>query len=171
MNDNESLKGGLHNGYCRCCLDKGYHLNIKAEHYWDGVREVYADIIEECFGVSVAIDREDHTLLICSSCVQRVREASHFRIMVHRHNPLDWNHLTELLRQLVREYLKLNKNRSKTNRLALAKFMEEKFWKNRSPKDPANIQNFKDARKELLDIQEKEDEEECQHLFSQMHRE
>ncbi|GBP11621.1 hypothetical protein EVAR_77751_1 [Eumeta japonica] len=31
-------------------------------------------------------------------------------------------------------------------------------------------QNFKNARKELLDLQEKEDEEKCQHFFSQMHR-
>ncbi|GBP76915.1 hypothetical protein EVAR_52604_1 [Eumeta japonica] len=48
--------------------------------------------------------------------------------------------------------------------------MKAKFWKNRSPKDLAMIQNFKDARKELLDLQEKEDEEKCQHFFAQMHR-
>ncbi|GBP12028.1 hypothetical protein EVAR_5866_1 [Eumeta japonica] len=48
--------------------------------------------------------------------------------------------------------------------------MKTKYWKNRSPNDPAMIQNFKDAREELLDLQEKEDEEKCQHFFSQMHR-
>ncbi|GBP61357.1 hypothetical protein EVAR_50839_1 [Eumeta japonica] len=73
----------------------------------------------------------------------------------HGQNLLDWNQLTEILRSSVREYLKFNKNKSKTSRLALAKFMKAKFWKNRSPKDPAMIQNFKDARKELLDLQEK----------------
>ncbi|GBP43270.1 Pickpocket protein 28 [Eumeta japonica] len=57
-----------------------------------------------------------------------------------------------------------------TLRLALAEFMKAKYWKNRSPNDPAMIQNFKDARKELLDLQEKKDEEKCQHFFSQMHR-
>ncbi|GBP19528.1 LINE-1 retrotransposable element ORF2 protein [Eumeta japonica] len=88
----------------------------------------------------------------------------------HGQNPLDWNQLTEILRSSIREHLKFNKNKSKTSRLALPKFMKAKFWKNRSPKDPAMIQNFKDARKELLDLQEKEDEEKCQHFFAQMHR-
>ncbi|GBP12316.1 hypothetical protein EVAR_75757_1 [Eumeta japonica] len=66
--------------------------------------------------------------------------------------------------------LEFKKNKSKINRLALAKFRKAKFWKNRSPKNPTMIQNFKDARKKLLDLQEKENEEKCQHLFSQMHR-
>ncbi|GBP97730.1 hypothetical protein EVAR_70912_1 [Eumeta japonica] len=83
---------------------------------------------------------------------------------------IDWNHLTEILRLSVREHLKINKNRSKINILALAKFIKAKFWKNRSPENPVMIQNFKDARKELLDVQEKEGEEKYQHFFSQMHR-
>ncbi|GBP31323.1 hypothetical protein EVAR_31449_1 [Eumeta japonica] len=67
-------------------------------------------------------------------------------------------------RRSCKRTLEVQQNKSKTSRLALAKFMKAKFWKNRSPKDPATIQNFKDARKELLDLQEKEDEEKCQHF-------
>ncbi|GBP51795.1 hypothetical protein EVAR_96862_1 [Eumeta japonica] len=77
---------------------------------------------------------------------------------------------TQVPDSMEREHLKFNKNKSKTSRLALAKFMKAKFWKNRSPKDPAMILNFKDARKELLDLQEKEDEEKCKHFFAQMHK-
>ncbi|GBP24582.1 hypothetical protein EVAR_79491_1 [Eumeta japonica] len=73
-------------------------------------------------------------------------------------------------RRSCKRTLEVQQNKSKTSRLALAKFMKAKFWKNRSPKDPATIQNFKDARKELLDLQEKEDEEKCQHFFAQMHK-
>ncbi|GBP62708.1 ALK tyrosine kinase receptor [Eumeta japonica] len=51
--------------------------------------------------------------------------------------------------------------RSKINKFALARFMKAAFWKKRFYKDPAMIQNFKGTRKELLDIQEKEDEGKC----------
>ncbi|GBP72106.1 hypothetical protein EVAR_55149_1 [Eumeta japonica] len=105
---------------------------------------------------------EQHNLVISSTWGRRSCKQGQ--------NPLDWNQLNEILRSSVIEHLKFNKNKSKTSRLALAKFMKAKFWKNRSPKDPATIQNFKDARKELLDLQEKEDEEKCQHFFAQMHK-
>ncbi|GBP59828.1 Synaptic vesicle glycoprotein 2C [Eumeta japonica] len=104
---------------------------------------------------------EQHNLVISSTWGRRSCKQGQ--------NPLDWNQLNEILRSSVRT-LEVQQNKSKTSRLALAKFMKAKFWKNRSPKDPATIQNFKDARKELLDLQEKEDEEKCQHFFAQMHK-
>ncbi|GBP83219.1 hypothetical protein EVAR_66770_1 [Eumeta japonica] len=116
----------------------------------------------------------DYTLLNQDSISKKYEKSVEDKVLTtiyqHGQNPLDWNQLTEILRLSVRQHLKFNKNKSKTSRLALAKFTTAKFWKNRSPKDPAMIQNFKDARKELLDLQEKEDEEQCQHFFAQMHR-
>ncbi|GBP56457.1 hypothetical protein EVAR_40448_1 [Eumeta japonica] len=69
---------------------------------------------------------EQHNLVISSTWGRRSCKQGQ--------NPLDWNQLNEILRSSVREHLKFNKNKSKTSRLALAKFMKAKFWKNRSPK-------------------------------------
>ncbi|GBP13515.1 hypothetical protein EVAR_6869_1 [Eumeta japonica] len=112
----------------------------------------------------------DYKLLNQDSISKKYEKSVEDKILTalnkHGHNPLDWNHLTEILGLSVREHLKFNKNKSKINRLALAKFMKAKFWKSRSPKDPAMIQNFKDARKELLDLQEKEDERNANTSFN-----
>ncbi|GBP07943.1 hypothetical protein EVAR_78090_1 [Eumeta japonica] len=101
----------------------------------------------------------DYTLLNQDSISKKYGKSVEDKVLTALYqqgqNPLDWNQLNEILRSSVIEHLKFNKNKSKTSRLALAKFMKAKFWKNRSPKDPATIQNFKDARKELLDLQEK----------------
>ncbi|GBP76336.1 Probable E3 ubiquitin-protein ligase HERC4 [Eumeta japonica] len=90
--------------------------------------------------------------------LQSIQQTQGFSL--HGHNPIGWNHFIEILRLPVRKHLKLNKNGSKIHRLALAK-----FWKNRLPKDSVMIRNLKDARKEILDIQEKKRRREIPKLF------
>ncbi|KAM3957677.1 uncharacterized protein ACR2FA_008390 [Aphomia sociella] len=68
-------------GKCRCCLAKGNHRDIMKEYFYNGIREVYYDIFMECFNLFLSTDTTLGTL-ICASCVQRLRDASSFRMMV-----------------------------------------------------------------------------------------
>ncbi|XP_063836920.1 gastrula zinc finger protein XlCGF26.1-like isoform X1 [Ostrinia nubilalis] len=68
-------------GQCRCCLGTGYHRDIMKEYFCNGIREVYFEIFRECYNLFLSTDANISTL-ICSSCVQRLREAISFRMMV-----------------------------------------------------------------------------------------
>ncbi|XP_046975309.1 zinc finger protein 431-like [Vanessa cardui] len=68
-------------GECRFCLLKGYHRDIMKEYFTNGTREVYIDIFMECFNLYLSTNKQLSTL-ICTSCIQRLREANRFRMMV-----------------------------------------------------------------------------------------
>ncbi|KAG6459159.1 zinc finger protein 429 [Manduca sexta] len=70
-------------GECRCCLAKGNHQDMTEEYYYNGIREVFVDIFTECFNLCLSTN-SDLSVLICQSCVLRLRDASHFRMMVVR---------------------------------------------------------------------------------------
>ncbi|KAJ8705687.1 hypothetical protein PYW08_012733 [Mythimna loreyi] len=77
----EKKKSNTSYGECRCCLAKGYHRDLMKEHYFNGIREVYFDIFMECFNLYLSTNAL-LTTLICSTCVQRLRDATSFRMMV-----------------------------------------------------------------------------------------
>ncbi|XP_032526287.2 zinc finger protein 28-like isoform X2 [Danaus plexippus] len=68
-------------GECRCCLVKGYHRDIMKEYYVNGTREVYIDIFMECFNLFLSTNKQI-SALICVSCVQKLKEANSFRLLV-----------------------------------------------------------------------------------------
>ncbi|CAG5057372.1 unnamed protein product [Parnassius apollo] len=68
-------------GTCRFCLAKGQHQDIFKEYYWNGAKEVYLDIIMECFNIFLS-NNTDVSKLICLLCVNRLRDANSFRLMV-----------------------------------------------------------------------------------------
>ncbi|PZC71395.1 hypothetical protein B5X24_HaOG213501 [Helicoverpa armigera] len=77
----ESSKTNASYGQCRCCLAKGHHRDIMKEYYINGIREVYFDIFMETFNLFLSTNSLLSTL-ICSTCIQRVRDATSFRMMV-----------------------------------------------------------------------------------------
>ncbi|XP_073964230.1 zinc finger protein 639-like [Choristoneura fumiferana] len=70
-------------GECRCCLSKGYHKDIMKEYFTNGDREVYYNMFTECFNLYISTNAFISSL-ICSSCVQRLRDANEFKSMVVR---------------------------------------------------------------------------------------
>ncbi|XP_030032961.2 zinc finger protein Xfin [Manduca sexta] len=68
-------------GECRCCMTKGNHRDIAKEYYYNGIREVFQDLFEECFNLHMVTNSHLSTL-ICSTCVSRLRDASNFKMMV-----------------------------------------------------------------------------------------
>ncbi|CAH0698497.1 unnamed protein product [Spodoptera exigua] len=77
----ETRKGNTTYGECRCCSAKGNHRDIMKEYYFNGIREVYFDIFMECFNLFLSTNALLSTL-ICTTCVQRLRDATSFRMMV-----------------------------------------------------------------------------------------
>ncbi|CAH2987561.1 unnamed protein product [Chilo suppressalis] len=72
---------GTKYGQCRCCSSKGNHRDLNKEYCWESIREVYSDILAECFNLCLST-RPDLTTLICSNCISRLRDASSFKILV-----------------------------------------------------------------------------------------
>lgn len=42
-------------GMCRCCASEGVFKDLRSAYEWMGEVEVYADLLEECFNISVSI--------------------------------------------------------------------------------------------------------------------
>ncbi|KPJ14222.1 Gastrula zinc finger protein XlCGF26.1 [Papilio machaon] len=72
-------------GLCRCCgtMKKCRVLNV--EYDYMGVKEVYSDIMMDCFGLLLShLDGKPTDRLVCATCVMRLREAHSFRQQVLR---------------------------------------------------------------------------------------
>ncbi|XP_028168160.1 zinc finger protein draculin-like isoform X7 [Ostrinia furnacalis] len=70
-------------GHCRCCLEEGYHRNITKAYLSSGSKEIYADILLDCFNVFLSTHTNLSTL-ICSDCVAQLRAARDFKALVLR---------------------------------------------------------------------------------------
>ncbi|CAG9574906.1 unnamed protein product [Danaus chrysippus] len=68
-------------GKCRFCNTTGHHRDITKVYNVGGVREVYYDIIMDCFNLCIEINTVK-SLLICGHCIQQLRDANSFRILV-----------------------------------------------------------------------------------------
>lgn len=42
-------------GRCRCCLSYSYLKNMWKEYYFQGKLEIYAQMLEQCYGFSVSM--------------------------------------------------------------------------------------------------------------------
>ncbi|CAH0730169.1 unnamed protein product, partial [Brenthis ino] len=67
-------------GKCRFCFSKGNHRDIMKEYNWNGIREVYFDIFQECFNLYLCTN--GRSSLICCQCIDKLRNACSFRTMV-----------------------------------------------------------------------------------------
>ncbi|CAB3261056.1 unnamed protein product [Arctia plantaginis] len=67
-------------GRCRCCLNYGYLKNMWEEHSWQGEKEVYVEMLIQCFALTWEHSDEsmDHDQ-ICETCITRLREADSFK--------------------------------------------------------------------------------------------
>lgn len=41
-------------GLCRCCLSEGCYKDLSTEYTWMDEQEIYADMLLECFDISVS---------------------------------------------------------------------------------------------------------------------
>ncbi|XP_045489581.1 zinc finger protein 729 isoform X3 [Pieris rapae] len=72
-------------GLCRCCLSEGCYKELATEYLWMGENEVYADMLLECFDISISQNNEGPNgtnRLICEVCITRLRDACNFKKQV-----------------------------------------------------------------------------------------
>ncbi|XP_028041254.1 zinc finger protein 26-like isoform X2 [Bombyx mandarina] len=72
-------------GLCRCCLSEGCYKDLGSEYTWMNENEVYADMLLECFDISISQINEGPNgpnRLICEVCITRLRDACNFKKQV-----------------------------------------------------------------------------------------
>ncbi|CAG4958659.1 unnamed protein product [Colias eurytheme] len=72
-------------GLCRCCLSEGCYKELGTEYPWMDETEIYADMLLECFDISISqhIEGPNGTnRLICEVCITRLRDACNFKKQV-----------------------------------------------------------------------------------------
>nr|XP_032526170.1 PR domain zinc finger protein 5-like isoform X1 [Danaus plexippus plexippus] len=72
-------------GLCRCCLSEGCYKDLSTEYPWMDDTEIYADMLLECFDVSISQHIEGPNgpnRLICEVCITRLRDACNFKKQV-----------------------------------------------------------------------------------------
>ncbi|CAK1597289.1 unnamed protein product [Parnassius mnemosyne] len=72
-------------GLCRCCLSEGCYKDLGTEYTWMDDTEIYADMLLECFDISISQHNEGPNgpnRLICEVCITRLRDASNFKKQV-----------------------------------------------------------------------------------------
>ncbi|XP_039762339.1 zinc finger protein 25-like isoform X1 [Pararge aegeria] len=68
---------------CRCCRAIKKCRLLTAEYIWMEQKEVYADMIMDCFGILLShVDDEAKDSGVCATCVVRLRDACAFRHQV-----------------------------------------------------------------------------------------
>ncbi|XP_072943136.1 uncharacterized protein [Epargyreus clarus] len=72
----------LNHGMCRCCASEGMFKNFSATYQWMGADEVYADMLKECFDISLTTADDWNNGGICEVCITQLRNASNFRKQV-----------------------------------------------------------------------------------------
>ncbi|CAH0698506.1 unnamed protein product [Spodoptera exigua] len=72
-------------GLCRCCLSEGCYKDLGTEYTWMNETEVYADMLLECFDISITQHNDGPNgpnRLICEVCITRLRDACNFKKQV-----------------------------------------------------------------------------------------
>ncbi|CAH2234264.1 jg14219 [Pararge aegeria aegeria] len=72
-------------GLCRCCLSEGCYKDLSTEYTWMDDQEIYADMLLECFDISISQHMEGPNgpnRLICEVCITRLRDACNFKKQV-----------------------------------------------------------------------------------------
>ncbi|XP_073964475.1 uncharacterized protein isoform X2 [Choristoneura fumiferana] len=68
---------------CRCCRSIKKCRLLGSEYDWSGKKEVYSDMLMDCFGLLLShLDGDSKDSCICATCVVRLREAVAFRQQV-----------------------------------------------------------------------------------------
>ncbi|KAI8427097.1 hypothetical protein MSG28_014728 [Choristoneura fumiferana] len=72
-------------GLCRCCLSEGCYKDLGSEYSWMSETEIYADMLLECFDISISqhpSGPNGSNRLICEVCITRLRDACNFKKQV-----------------------------------------------------------------------------------------
>ncbi|XP_048003828.1 uncharacterized protein LOC125240043 isoform X2 [Leguminivora glycinivorella] len=83
--DVENLKSWLSQpDVCRCCLSASGTWDLTASYVTEtGIKEVFSDILQECYGISLSYLSEwGPSRLVCALCLGHLRGATSFKKQV-----------------------------------------------------------------------------------------
>ncbi|XP_047518367.1 zinc finger protein 287-like [Pieris napi] len=61
---------------CRCCLAKGMHTDMDIPNIYEGKKEIYFKMLQECFNIDLSTQKKSKA--ICNKCITRLRDAYDF---------------------------------------------------------------------------------------------
>ncbi|KAM3957674.1 LOW QUALITY PROTEIN: uncharacterized protein ACR2FA_008387 [Aphomia sociella] len=76
------MQSTINNGMCRCCASEGTFKNFSTTYHWMGDEEIYADMLKECFDISLSSADPGEEGGICEVCITQLRNAFNFKKQV-----------------------------------------------------------------------------------------
>ncbi|XP_039761993.1 zinc finger protein 91-like isoform X1 [Pararge aegeria] len=78
------MEGVLSDGMCRCCATEGTFKDFQVPYQWMGVEEIYANMLKDCFDITLSISEEINNGGVCEVCITQLRNACNFKQQVQK---------------------------------------------------------------------------------------
>ncbi|XP_023939869.2 zinc finger protein 28 isoform X8 [Bicyclus anynana] len=78
------MEGVLSDGMCRCCASEGSFKDFQVPYQWMGAEEIYANMLKDCFDLTLSISEEINNGGICEVCITQLRNACNFKRQVQK---------------------------------------------------------------------------------------
>ncbi|XP_050359493.1 zinc finger and BTB domain-containing protein 41-like isoform X10 [Nymphalis io] len=71
-------------GMCRCCASEGTFKDFLTSYHWMGEEEIYADMLRDCFAITLYTSDDVNNGGICEVCITQLRNACNFKRQVQQ---------------------------------------------------------------------------------------
>nr|XP_026489366.1 zinc finger protein 728-like isoform X16 [Vanessa tameamea] len=71
-------------GMCRCCASEGTFKDFLTTYHWMGEEEIYADMLRDCFAITLYTSDDFNNGGICEVCITQLRNACNFKRQVQQ---------------------------------------------------------------------------------------
>ncbi|XP_014361189.2 zinc finger protein 93 isoform X4 [Papilio machaon] len=71
-------------GMCRCCASSGIFKDMYATYNWMGEDEIYANMLQYCFDITLSTAQDQNNGGICEVCITQLRNAANFKKQVQQ---------------------------------------------------------------------------------------
>ncbi|XP_013163757.1 PREDICTED: zinc finger and BTB domain-containing protein 41-like isoform X9 [Papilio xuthus] len=71
-------------GMCRCCASSGIFKDMYATYNWMGEDEIYANMLQYCFDITLSTAEDQNNGGICEVCITQLRNAANFKKQVQQ---------------------------------------------------------------------------------------
>ncbi|XP_041968474.1 zinc finger protein 99-like isoform X3 [Aricia agestis] len=78
------MEAAINYGLCRCCASEGSFKDLEKTYDWLGTEEVYANMLKDCFDISLSKQDSFNNGGICEVCITQLRNASNFKKQVQQ---------------------------------------------------------------------------------------
>ncbi|XP_050676688.1 zinc finger and BTB domain-containing protein 17-like isoform X11 [Leptidea sinapis] len=76
------MESNFSDSMCRCCASEGVFKDFNSTYQWMGAEEVYADMLKDCFDITLTVSETINSGGICEVCITQLRNAFNFKKQV-----------------------------------------------------------------------------------------